>query len=316
MNVHEAAQLTESGAREYLESIRWPNGPACPHCGAMERQMRLKGNAHRAGLLKCSACREQYSVTVNTVMESSHIPLAKWVHAFHILCASKKGVSALQLQRMLGFGSYRTAWHMAHRIRTAMRQEPLASLLRGVVEVDETFVGGKPRQRAGEPRVIGGFVVPRHRGPAPDFADRKVPVVVSVQRNGALRATVTPNVRGDTLARVVADTVDPSAHLMTDERQAYISIGRRYRAHDRVLHSRGEFARGIAHVNTAESFNAVLKRSIVGAFHHVSRKHLQRYADETSFKWSHRKLTDGERTAMAIQCADGKKLTYRRAIAP
>ena len=145
MNLSEISKLSEDKARELLETIRWPNGPVCPHCGVVEGHTKLQGKAHRVGLYKCNACGGQFSVTVGTVMEQSHIPIRTWMMAFAILCSSKKGVSALQLQRQLGLGSYRSAWHMAHRIRHAMKSEPLAGMLKGAVEVDETYVGGKPR---------------------------------------------------------------------------------------------------------------------------------------------------------------------------
>lgn len=146
----EVAQYSDAQAREYLEGIRWPDGAACPHCGDAETAKRLNGDAHRPGLWKCYGCKKQFSVTVGTVMHRSKIPLRKWVMAFHLICASKKGVSALQLQRMLDLGSYRTAWHMAHRIRLAMREQPLAGLLSGTVECDETYIGvaGRGASRA------------------------------------------------------------------------------------------------------------------------------------------------------------------------
>lgn len=146
VNLKDASKLDDEQARAYLEAIIWPNGPVCPHCGAMERITKLNGAAHRNGVHKCNGCRKQFTVTVNTIFERSHVPLRTWLMAFAILCNAKKGISALQLQRHLGLGSYRTAWHVAHRIRHAMRTEPLSGLLRGQVEVDETYVGGKPRR--------------------------------------------------------------------------------------------------------------------------------------------------------------------------
>lgn len=315
MDTYAAARLTETEAREYLEAIRWPNGPVCGHCGSAEGQMRLAGEAHRDGVIKCGACREQYTVTVNTVMHKTHIPLAKWVHAFHILCAAKKSVSAVQLQEMLGLGSYRSAWHMAHRIRAAMKQAPLKKLLANVVELDETFVGGKPRKGSAKPRIIGGKQYGRKRGPAPDFKDRKVPLLVAVERDGQLRSRVTDDVRGETLRSFALDHVSPSAHLMTDERPAYGGIGGMYAAHDVVLHKHYEFARGICHVNTAESHNAIVKRSVMGTFHKVSKKHLQRYADEIAFKWNGRKVGASQRADEAVRLAGAKRLSYKTLVA-
>jgi len=180
MTLAKATKLNEEEARAYLEGIRWPNGPVCPHCGEIDNAVRLNGTAHRAGLLQCRGCREQFSVTVGTIMERSHITPRQWVIAFHMMCASKKGVSALQLQRMLGLGSYKSAWHMAHRIRLAMREEPLRSLL-GQVEADETYVGGKPRRMSREKRG-------RKVGRGTD----KTPVLALIERGGALKARSAP----------------------------------------------------------------------------------------------------------------------------
>src|SRR3990167_11363330 len=149
MNLSEVSALTETEARDVLESIRWPHGPVCPHCGSVE-STKLQGKAHRAGLYKCAGCGEQFTATIGTIMEDSHLPVRIWLMAFAIMCSSKKGVSALQLQRQLGLGSYRSAWHLAHRIRHAMAEGPLAGMLGGsgeTVQLDETYVsvGGKAR---------------------------------------------------------------------------------------------------------------------------------------------------------------------------
>src|SRR3990170_6299081 len=179
MNLNQVSKLTEKQAREVFELIRWPNGPFCPHCGSVEA-LKLKGRTVRPGLYKCQGCKEQFTATVNTIMEDSHLPIRTWLMAFAILCSSKKGVSALQLQRQLGLGSYRTAWHLCHRIRHAMSQEPLAGLLgknQGIVAVDETYVGGK--RRKGTPGE-----------PAYGRATKKTPVVALVERDGRVRAQV------------------------------------------------------------------------------------------------------------------------------
>jgi len=176
LTLNQVSALTEDEARETIERILWPNGPVCAHCGATENVTRLQGEAHRAGVFQCNNCREQFTVTVGTIFEDSHIPLRKWLMAFALLCSAKKGIAALQLQRELEFGSYRTAWHMAMRIRHAMSKEPLAGLLKGTIEVDETYVGGKPRPEAGPPRTKRG------RG------TKKTPVVALVERDGRVRA--------------------------------------------------------------------------------------------------------------------------------
>src|SRR5437899_4042206 len=171
MNLAETSALTEDQARSYLEKIRWPNGPVCPHCGSKE-SVRLQGKSTRPGLLKCKAkeCRKQFTVTIGSIFEDTHISCQQWLIAFHLMVSSKKGVSALQLQRNLGLGSYRTAWHLAHRIREAMKKEPLAGMLQGIVEADETYVGGKPRPGKPRPKTVSGT--------------DKAPVMVLVERDG------------------------------------------------------------------------------------------------------------------------------------
>lgn len=295
MTFDEASKLTEDQARTYLEGLRWPDGAVCPHCTS-NNAARLNGKATRPGVFKCREreCRKQFTVTVGTIFERSHIPLRKWVLAFHIICASKKGVSALQLQRMLGFKSYKTAWHLAHRIRHAMRQEPLKGLLSGTVEVDETYVGGRKRG-------VGAGLRPEH----------KMPVVALVERNGKMRTKVMKRVTTKNLKAAIDEAVDKDSTLMTDELKQYRKIGRQFRGgHQVVRHSVREYSRGEAHVNSAESFFALLKRGIHGAFHHVGKDHLHRYCDEFCFRWNHRTVTDGQRTEAALRLAPGCRLVY------
>jgi transposase-like protein len=303
LTLNQVSALSEDEAREALERILWPNGPVCPHCGAVENLTRLQGKAHRTGVFQCNNCHDQFTVTVNTIFEDSHIPLRKWLMAFTLLCSAKKGISALQLQRELELGSYRTAWHMAHRIRHAMSKEPLAALLRGTVEVDETYVGGKPRPQAGAPKVKRG------RG------TKKTPVVALVERSGKVRARKVERVDGATLKAAIRKNVDLSATIMTDEWPAYRGIGTEFDGgHLAVNHGQGEYARGDAHVNTAESVFALLKRGVMGSFRHISKQHLDRYCDEFSFRWDHRKMNDSDRTAEAIKASEGKRLMYREPI--
>lgn len=298
MNLATLSALTEEQARETFEQIRWPNGRVCPHCGATsEHSTKLEGTAHRVGLYKCNACSEQFTATVGTILEQSHLPIRTWLMAFSLLCSSKKGLSALQLQRQLGIGSYRSAWHMAHRIRHAMSQEPLAGLLKGTVEVDETYVGGKPRKGTGKHK--------RGRG------TKKAPVVALVERNGRVHAKKLERVNAKNLKAAIIENVHPSATIMTDELGSYRGIGAEFDGgHHVVTHSKGEYRRGEAGTNEVEAFFALLKRGIVGSFHHVSKQHLNRYCDEFSFRWNHRKISDAERTVQAIRSAEGKRLTY------
>lgn len=298
MNLQDAARLTEEQARELLETIRWPEGSVCPHCGNPDKNYPITGKSARAGLYECSGCGEQFTVTVGTVMHRSHIPLSKWILAFYSICAHKKGVSARQLQRDLGLGSYRTAWHMAHRIRLAMKEEPMASMLRGQVEVDETYVGGKPRKGSGPNK--------------PGRGTKKAPVVVLVERNGRARAKAVEKVNAKTLKAAIRENVDYDSMILTDEFASYQGIGAEFKyGHFSVNHSAGEYARGGAHTNTAEAYFALLKRGIIGAFHHVSKQHLHRYCDEFSFRWNHRTTNDGERAIAAMRGAEGKRLVYR-----
>jgi transposase-like protein len=295
-NVKRFMSMSEEQAREYLESLRWPNGPVCAHCGAKE-VTKLQGKATRPGVYKCKAkaCRKQFTVTVGTIFERSHVKMSDWIKAFYLMCCSKKGISALQLQRMLGIASYQTAWFINHRVRWAMRQEPLKGLMTGIVEADETWVG------------------PKRRAPIDnDWQQNKTAVVALIQRGGEARVRVMPRVTKANLKAVLDENVDRSAIIQTDELQAYRYITAKFKRHDRVNHSKGEYSRGNAHVNSAESFFSLLKRGIHGSFHHVGQGHLFRYADEFAFRWTHRKVSDAERTEAALGSIEGKRLFYRR----
>ncbi len=294
----DVARLTEDEARERLEAIRWPDSPRCAHCGN-ENVTRLNGDSEktRDGVLQCNHCRKQFTVTVGTVMEGSHITLRQWIQAFHMMCSSKKGVSALQLQRNLGLGSYRSAWHLAHRIRWAMKQEPLASALAGIVEVDETYIGGKATD-----------------GTTGRGSSKKAAVVALIEREGRSRVKPVARVNADTLKGAIRENVDRPATIMTDEFPSYRGIGKEFKGgHKTVNHGRKQYARGRGnqiHVNSGESFFALLKRGVHGTFHSVSKKHLSRYCDEFSFRWDWRKVSDGERTVEAIKGASGKRLSF------
>jgi len=311
MNLSEISRLTEEQAREYFETIRWPGGPVCPHCGSVDNT-KLKGKVHRVGLYDCRGCHAQFTSTMNTILEDSHLPIRTWLMAFDILCSAKKGISALQLQRQLGLGSYRTAWHLCHRIRHAMDREPLKGLLGtggGTVEADETWVGGKPRKRAGRHERLGTF----ERKPVPT----KTRVVGLVERGGRARARVVPDLTAPTLKAAVRAHVDPSARLMTDENHAYSGLGSEFAGgHETVNHSAGEYARGDATTNTVEGFFGLFKRGVTGSFHHISERHMDRYLNEFSFRWDLRKVSDGERTVEAIKASEGKRLMYRQPVAP
>ena len=285
-------------ARAFLEQRRWPNGPVCPHCGGQEAyKLTPKPGSKkpvRPGVYKCKACEEQFTVTVNTIFEDSHIPLHKWLLAFHLLCASKKGMSAHQLHRMLGV-TYKTAWFMAHRIRYAMSQPSFAAKLKGVVECDETYVGGKGKTQ--------------HRGRA--TGKTKTPIVALVKRGGEVRSFPVTRVTAENLADVIRKNVDRTAHLCTDEFPAYDGIGHMFAAHGRVKHSAGEYSRGYVHVNSAEGVFSILKRGLTGVYHQVGQHHLHRYLAEFDFRFNSRKVKDDERTLLALNQTSGKRLVLR-----
>lgn len=293
----------EDAARAHLEGQRWPNGAVCPHCSSPD-VVKLAGAKHRPGVFSCrnKPCREQFTVTVGTVMERSHIPLAKWVMAIQLMAASKKGMSAKQIERMLGV-TYRTAWFMMHRIREAMAPdkgstEPPLGGKGKVVESDETYVGGKAKN------VHNGKPVPPKR-----------PVVALVERGGKMRARHVPNVTAKTVRKVLKEQVSKKSALHTDDSLVYMHVGKDFAKHESVNHSQDEYVRDDVTTNSAESFFAIFKRGIMGSFHSVSEQHLQRYVTEFEFRWNHRialEIDDNMRATAIIKGADGKRLTYRR----
>lgn len=295
LSVYEPRFTDPIEAATYLESIRWPNGPVCPHCGESEkRPYPLKSETRK--LYKCAACRKQYTVTVGTIFEGSHIPLQKWLLGFYLLCSSKKGMSAHQLHRMLGI-TYKSAWFMAHRIRYAMEQPPFAKPLSGVVEADETYVGGKERNRKRQDKQ-------KKTGRGTD----KTPVVVLVQRGGSARSFRMANVTGLELKGAIRRHVSPEARIMTDSFKSYRGLHKEFASHEYVSHSDGEYVRG-----DAENYFSILKRGIDGTYHHISEAHLPRYLAEFDFRYNNRiglGVDDAERTRRALEGVVGKRLTY------
>jgi transposase-like protein len=282
-------------AREFLEAQRWPNGAFCPHCGEAEQVTKLEGKAHRAGVYQCNSCREQFTVTVGTVFERSKIELNKWLLATFLLSASKKGMSAHQIHRMLGV-TYKTAWFMCHRIREAMKQDG-GGFLGGPtkpVEVDETYWGNNDKLKPG---ARGG--------------SHKMKIVSLVERDGDKRSFHVPNVTAKTLRPILTKHIAKKAKLMTDEAAVYPKLSNDFAAHGVVNHSIKQYVKGDCTTNTVESSFALLKRGLIGTFHHVSEAHLQRYADEFDFRWNHRKTTDMERAQAALRGIGGKRLTYK-----
>lgn len=303
MNLTDPIFHDEAKARAFFEKQRWPDAPVCPFCDKQETVQRLGGAAGAKGTLFCKACRKKFSVSVGTVMESSHIPLTKWLMAFRMMASAKKGVSAHQVHRSLGI-TYKSAWFLCHRVRAAMGLQPETDAgpdMGGegkIVESDETFVGGKKKN-------VHNFK------PEP----KKHPVVALVERGGKMRGRHIPNVTAKTVREVLKQNVRPETHLMTDTSLVAEHVGKGFAKHSMVNHSRDEYVRGEAYTNTAESFFANLKRGIYGVFHSVSEQHLQRYVDEFEFKWNNRSslgVEDAARTITAIKGAEGKRLTYRR----
>lgn len=292
----------ELAAVEFFERHRWGDSPACPRCGDTDvSQMKSADGKRNARFLwRCRGCKQQYTVRVASIMEDSPIPMRHWCYAFWAACSSKKGVSAKQIERMTGV-SYKSALFMMHRIRWAMGNGSGGGKLEGIVEVDETYVGGKKPK--GQRRV--GRPSPRD----------KAPVVALVERGGSVRARHVPDVTAKTLRGAIREHVAESAVVMTDEYQTYRRITRDGYRHETVCHSAGEYARGEVHTNSAEGFFAILKRGINGVFHSVSRKHLHRYLSEFEFRYNTRRCEDGHRIALAIQAADGRRLTYREQVA-
>ncbi len=307
LNLVAIAELvsTEEGARAYLESVRWPNGATCPHCGNCDKERISKIPANpaakvRAGLYRCMDCHEQFTVTVGTIFEDSHIPLNKWLIAFYMMCASKTQISALQLQRQLALGSYRSAWFLCHRIRYALKDVPAeGNKLAGTVEADETYIGGESRGKG--------------RG----YVGNKTAVVSLVERGGRVRSTVVQKVTGADLDKLLKQHIAVTAHLNTDESPVYTAPGKAFASHDTVNHSTEEYARHdkatgrLATTNTAEGFFGNAKRSLDGTHHHVSAKHLPLYLSELDYKYNTRGVSDGQRTARGIGMVVGKRLTLR-----
>jgi transposase-like protein len=304
----------EAAARAYFEGIRWPNGPVCPRCGEAERVTRMEGKSHRPGLFQCNACREPFSVTVGMVMERSHIPLHKWAAAFHLMAASKKGMSANQLGRMLGL-SHKSAWFLAHRIREAMA-DPKPAPLGGegkVVEADETYFGKAENAAAVRKR----YTQPTKGGRSGPGGKR--PIVALVERGGEARAFHMPKVTAENVREALVRHADRRSRLQTDESNLYPKVGAEYAAHETVKHSAGEYVRGPKgpgriHTNNAEGFFGVFKRGMRGVYQHCGEQHMQRYLDEFAFRFNNRVrlgVNDAERARLAVRGADGKRLLYR-----
>ena len=293
-------------ARDWLENIRWPEGPVCSHCGTINHAYKTK----KPGWYRCAEkeCRKDFTVTTGTVMERSHIPLNKWLMAFYMLNASKKGVSAHQLHRALHL-DYKSAWFMCHRIREAMRAGGLGPLggEGEIVEADETYYG-KPSE---------AHVSPQRRGRAYKRKFRNTrPIVALVERGGSVRTFHVPVADQDTVQKIVRENIARESRLHTDESKLYFGMGKDFASHETVKHSAGEYVRGDIHTNSAEGYFSIFKRGMRGVYQHCKEKHLHRYLAEYDFRYNHRiaiGYNDGDRATLAVKNAAGKRLTYRGA---
>jgi transposase-like protein len=289
---------SEPAAYAFVEAHVWPKGRICPHCGVVDKSGPLAGKSTRIGVYKCYACRKPFTVKVGTIFEARHVKLHVWLQAMFLLCSSKKGISSNQLHRTLDV-TLKTAWFMSHRIREAMREGKLPGGLGGegkFVEIDETYVGGKARNRA-------------YKAPPP-----KEPVVSLVERKGRVSSFHVPSVTGANLRPILKEQISPSSHIRTDESAVYWPATHGFASHETVNHSAKEYVRGDAHTNTIEGYFSILKRGIIGVYHHVSEEHLKRYLAEFDFRYNERialSVDDGERAKRALRGIVGKRLTYR-----
>jgi transposase-like protein len=294
----------EDKAREWLEARLWPDGPICPKCGTVGEATLMQGESHRLGLYQCNACREPFTVTVGTLYERSKVPLHKWLAATHLMMASKKGMSALQIGRLLGL-SPKTSWFLCHRIRESLREtkiEPIGGKGK-TVEIDESFVGGLEKNKHRNKR--------QHKGTG---GAGKEAVFALVERGGRVRSHHVPAVNAKTLRPILQAQVEGATMVMTDEGGAMKKIGGEFDQHESVNHSIGEYVRGDAHTNTIEGYFSIMKRGINGVYHHVSQQHLKRYLAEFDFRYNEREnlgVNDAARMAKSVQGIVGKRLTYR-----
>ena len=283
-------------AREYLEALRWPDGPVCPHCGAIGAYA-IKGG--REGLYKCKSCREQFTVTVGTVFERSRVPLNKWLIAVYMMASSKKGVSSKQLERMLGV-TYKTAWFMTHRIREAMNEESggLFGTGGGFVEADETYIGKTEKEKK--------------------FSfHHKQKVMTLVDRNSRkAKSTVLVDFTQKEIAPILRKHMADDAVLMTDKARPYRKVGKEFADHKTVDHGRREYVQynnPNVHTNTIESYFSVFKRGMRGVYQHCKEVHLQRYMNEFDFRYNYRESNgydDAMRSDAILKGIQGKRLTY------
>lgn len=292
---------TEEKCRQHLEEIRWNGNPVCPHCGTAEKPYKLKDGK----TYKCSDkdCKQKFTVTVGTIFENTKLPLQKWFIAMYLVTSHKKGISSLQLSRDLGIGQ-KAAWFVNHRIREMLREE-FPAMLNGMVEADETYVGGKVKNKhAHVRRDIKNKMSPLI----------KTPVLGLLERDGKVFTQVVKDVNRETVLPIVRGQISSTAMLVTDSSHMYTPINETHEHHV-INHTDGEYVRGFVHTNGIEGYWSLLKRGIIGIYHYVSPKHLSRYCDEFSYRYNTRKQGESERFCNAITGASGKRLKYKNLIA-
>ena len=304
-SVFDAPQFkTEEGAFAYVEAHLWPAGPVCHHCGNCDqaRIRKMQGQTTRLGLYKCNECRKPFTVRMGTIFESSHLALHLWLQVIHLMCASKKGISTRQIQRMLQC-SMKTAWFLTQRIREAMRSGDLTPFGSSgtMVEVDETYIGhqkGKPMKRGG---------------------GHKMKVLALVDREtGKVRSFTDPDLTAKDIHPILRANIAKEARLMTDEARLYWNVGKEFADHQRVLHAGFEYVRkgdATVHTNTVEGYFSIFKRGMRGIYQHCEEQHLHRYLAEFDFRYSNRSalgVEDAERAEIALRGVVGKRLSYGR----
>ena len=300
----------EEAAYAYVEARSWPRGPVCPHCGGVERNSKMEGKSTRIGVYKCYDCRQPFTVKLNTIFESSHIPLKLWLQAIFLIASSKKGISSNQLHRTLGI-TLKSAWFMSHRIREAMKDGGLDVFGSGggAVEVDETFIGHDHTKKPKGQKKGRGY---EHKNKVLSLVDRK---------SGKAKSVVVDNLKLSTLLPILQANIAPVAHVMTDEAAQYTNryagIGRFFREHGVVRHAVKEyvsFTNPNEHTNTIEGFFSIFKRGMKGVYQHCAHNHLNRYLSEFDFRYNNRValgVNDQQRAETLLKGVKGKRLTYR-----